>query len=102
MSDQGTSFTNDSSDRKGVKAWVSGTVHGVNYRRATQMQAQIEKLNGYVKNLNDGRVEVLLVGEASAVDRVVEWLWKGPDNADVTDVELEEVPAHEHDGFKVL
>lgn len=101
MSDRG-SFSRQQPNRKGVKAVVRGSVQGVNYRRATQMQAQSEGLNGYVKNLPDGSVEALLIGESEAVDRVVAWLWQGPAKAEVSDVEIEDVPAHEHEGFKVL
>ena len=46
---------------------------------------------GYANNLPDGKVEVLAVGEASAVDAFVEWLWVGSSASEVTSVEAVDV-----------
>ena len=48
-------------------ALVSGRVQGVAYRQHTDEQAQRLDLDGWVRNLDDGRVEVLFEGEAEAV-----------------------------------
>ncbi|SDK98403.1 acylphosphatase [Modicisalibacter muralis] len=82
-----------------VKAIVSGRVQGVWYRRATQDQALRAGVTGYAENLPDGRVEVLLCGEGEAVNAVVEWLWQGPPEAQVTHVELEGVEWRDRDAF---
>ncbi|MFB9867878.1 acylphosphatase [Vreelandella sulfidaeris] len=71
-----------------VCALVTGKVQGVFYRRATQEQALQQGITGHAKNLPDGRVEVLLCGHPDAVKRLSEWLWQGPDGAQVTHVEL--------------
>ncbi|WP_447552996.1 acylphosphatase [Vreelandella sp. EE22] len=76
---------------QGVRALVTGKVQGVNYRSATQKKARMEGITGHAHNLPDGRVEVLMCGETSAVQALGEWLWQGPENARVTDVTLEEV-----------
>lgn len=83
-----------------VKALVTGKVQGVWYRRATQDQALQHGLTGHAINLPDGRVEVLLCGGPDAVKRVSQWLWKGPENARVTHVELEVVELHVPDDFR--
>jgi acylphosphatase len=82
-----------------VKALVTGKVQGVWYRGATQDQALQQGLTGHAINLPDGRVEVLLCGDREAVKRVSEWLWKGPDGARVTHVELEVIDVHDPDTF---
>ncbi|MCK0753790.1 acylphosphatase [Chromohalobacter japonicus] len=74
-----------------LKAWVTGRVQGVGFRAASREQALKEELTGHARNLSDGRVEVLLCGERSAVDRVVRWLWQGPPASRVTHVECEKV-----------
>ncbi|WP_447957983.1 acylphosphatase [Vreelandella sp. EE7] len=76
---------------KNVRAWVSGKVQGVHYRSSTQQQARTKGVTGYAKNLPDGRVEVLMCGDAEAVTALGEWLWQGPANAHVTEVSFEEV-----------
>jgi acylphosphatase len=80
---------------------VSGRVQGVFYRASTQQQARKLGITGYAKNLTDGRVEVLAVGDAARVDALVQWLWQGPpaahvicvDETELGLVDLVEVPA---------
>jgi acylphosphatase len=70
---------------------VEGRVQGVWYRASTREQAQQLGLNGYARNLPDGRVEVLACGAVEAVAQLQEWLWQGPTAAKVTAVECSEV-----------
>ncbi|MEQ5802169.1 acylphosphatase [Halomonas sp. H10-9-1] len=83
-----------------AKALVTGKVQGVWFRRATQEQALRAGITGHATNLSDGRVEVLMCGDREAVKRLAEWLWKGPDGARVTHVELEVIEAHIPDDFR--
>ncbi|WP_458525765.1 acylphosphatase [Onishia taeanensis] len=85
-----------------VKALVTGKVQGVWYRKSTQEQALKAGVTGHARNLPDGRVEVLLCGEAASVNAVTLWLWKGPSNARVTHVEVEGVDWRNHDAFITL
>lgn len=85
-----------------LKALVTGKVQGVWYRRATQQQALEAGVAGHARNLEDGRVEVLLCGESSDVDAVVRWLWEGPPNAQVTDVVVENAGWQDLDAFITL
>jgi acylphosphatase len=73
------------------RCYVSGRVQGVFYRAATRQRAQELGCRGYARNLPDGRVEVLAVGEPAAVHELVEWLRRGPPAAHVTDVKCAEV-----------
>ena len=56
---------------------VSGRVQGVAFRAYTRAQAQALGLRGHARNLADGRVEVLAVGDAAAVERLADWLKTG-------------------------
>jgi acylphosphatase len=49
-------------------------------------------LNGWVKNLPDGRVEIRAEGEAEAVERFERNIRHGPPGARVIDVEVEDMP----------
>jgi acylphosphatase len=69
---------------------VSGHVQGVFFRASTRDQALRLGLRGYARNLPDGRVEVLAVGEADAIDALARWLHEGPPMARVDAVEREE------------
>ena len=72
-----------------VRFLVSGHVQGVFFRASTREQAQRLGLRGYARNLPDGRVEVLAVGEADAIDVLERWLHEGPPMARVDTVERE-------------
>ena len=70
---------------------MSGRVQGVFYRASTRQRAQELGCRGYAHNLPDGRVEVLAVGEPTAVHALVAWLGRGPPAAHVTEVKCAEV-----------
>lgn len=85
-----------------LHCYVEGRVQGVFYRDATKRKAKELGLTGWIRNLSDGRVEVLACGEKAAVDALGDWLWDGPPAAQVEDVTLEEIPWEKHDSFEVL
>ena len=65
---------------------VSGRVQGVWFRGFTQRVAVDAGVRGWVRNLPGRRVEALLQGERSAVEKVLEFMREGPPGASVTDV----------------
>ena len=80
---------------------VSGSVQGVNYRASTAKQAQRLQLDGWVRNLADGRVEVVAAGSPMAVAELAGWLWQGPPAARVDAVHVEEWTGEVPTGFAV-
>lgn len=58
-------------------AWVHGQVQGVGFRYATQHQAKLQGLSGYVRNQDDGSVEVVACGESAQVEKLLDWLRQG-------------------------
>ncbi|HMF34917.1 MAG TPA: acylphosphatase [Candidatus Lokiarchaeia archaeon] len=72
-----------------LHAFVSGYVQGVFFRATTEEEANALGLGGWVRNLRDGRVEVLAEGEQADVERLEAWLWHGPPGAQVQDVAVE-------------
>ena len=82
--------------------FVSGRVQGVSFRWYTQRKAQELGLTGWVRNLWDGRVEVIFEGEEKAVRDAVAWCHSGPPSASVDDLEIKyETPSGEFNGFRV-
>ncbi len=69
---------------------VTGRVQGVFFRASTRERAVSLGLTGHAINLPDGAVEVLVCGEAAALDQLAAWLQKGPPRAQVAQVELQE------------
>jgi acylphosphatase len=70
---------------------VSGRVQGVFYRASAQQKARELGVHGYARNLADGRVEVLAVGEDGKVVALVNWLWQGSPTSQVKNVEATDV-----------
>lgn len=68
---------------------VSGRVQGVYFRGNTRNEARKYGVNGWVRNLPDGRVEAVFEGEKEAVDKAIEFVRHGPSYAKVTDLKLE-------------
>lgn len=63
--------------------FISGTVQGVNFRYFTKEQADTFSLTGWVKNLPDGRVEILAEGTKDKLEQFRTWCQKGPPSAQV-------------------
>lgn len=87
-----------------AKFFVGGIVQGVFFRASTCAQAQRLRLDGHAKNLSDGRVEVVVCGEAAALDELETWLRHGPPQARVDHVERMDADdwASITTGFRVL
>lgn len=72
---------------------VSGKVQGVFFRASTARMAEQLGLRGYARNLPDGRVEVVALGDAASLVTLAGWLRQGPALAQVTDVTEQEEDA---------
>jgi len=89
------------SDRTRAHVFVSGTVQGVYYRANTRDQARERGVDGWVRNLADGRVEAVFEGPRARVEGMVEWCHEGSDRADVDDVDVEYGQPTGETGFEV-
>jgi acylphosphatase len=74
------------------RVMVAGRVQGVGYRAACARVAAGLGVGGYVRNLEDGRVEVVAVGAVDAVERLIEWCRLGPRAAGVDQVVITDEP----------
>lgn len=74
---------------------VEGVVQGVGFRWFVVRRAQQEGLAGWVRNLPDGRVELVAEGPAVALDALAEALTQGPPHAHVSQVVRTAVRADE-------
>lgn len=84
-------IVNSGLDLKAVRAVVSGSVQQVGYRQGCRSYARSLNLVGWVRNLRDGRVELLAQGSPDAVDNLIEWAWAGSSMARVSGVESDNV-----------
>jgi len=80
---------------------IDGRVQGVFYRASAYGKAQEVGVNGWVRNLSDGRVEALVQGEEGQVDQMLDWFWQGPGNSRVSSVQCYDEPITAIDTFSI-
>jgi acylphosphatase len=82
--------------------FISGRVQGVCYRSFTRGLAYNLGLNGWVKNLHDGRVEALIEGEKNVIELAIKECHVGPPGSRVTDIDVRwETFIGNHKGFEI-
>ena len=74
--------------QKRVHVFVTGRVQGVFFRQATKVIAIKNNVAGWVRNLDDGRVEILIEGDDKCIDSVIAWCDCGPANSRVDDIQI--------------
>lgn len=81
---------------------VFGKVQGVFFRKSAKIKADELGVVGWVKNCDDGLVEVMVQGEKKQVDQFIKWCKKGPPFANVERVEVEwRKKTEPFDGFNI-
>ena len=83
------------------KIRIYGRVQGVFFRQWTVNQAKALGVSGWVRNCPDGTVETRLIGDEAALGKMIDALARGPSQARVEDVVVEEVAPEEVEGFSV-
>jgi acylphosphatase len=88
-------------DKICIHCFVSGLVQGVWFRAGTHDEARKLGLTGWVRNVPDGRVEVLACGDKETILQFVEWLRHGPPRAKVSDFSYAEITWEDHESFNI-
>ena len=89
-----------SDDVTSMLVHVKGFVQGVGFRDYLTMAAQYYKLDGWVRNRNDGSLEALASGPIKAVEGFVAAAMKGPPGARIAHVDLHNSEPPVEKGFK--
>jgi acylphosphatase len=84
-----------------VRVFVEGHVQGVNFRYGACREATRLGVNGWARNLPDGRVEAVFEGPRKAVDEMLDWTRHGPECARVTGLAIYAEEPQEERGFGV-
>ncbi len=80
----------------GVQVLITGRVQGVGFRYFARAAAKAHRIRGFVRNLPDGRVEVVAIGACVALEKLIKTLKKGPPASSVQKCLIEWVndPGH--------
>ena len=87
-------------DRCRRRVLISGLVQDVWFRATTAKQAARAGVDGWVRNLADGRVEAVLEGTADAVNEMIDFCSRGPEMARVDRIEVVEESPENLEGFQ--
>ena len=87
--------------RLAKRYFIRGRVQGVGFRYFVQDRATDLGIDGYTRNLDDGRVEVYALGTPEQLSELSGLLWKGPPGSSVRGVDEVEAGAEKVRGFSI-
>jgi acylphosphatase len=82
-------MSNQNHESKALKVRIEGRVQGVGFRYFVYKHARRKGVRGWVKNLDDGRVEAYFEGDQNQLDSIVELCRQGPAGSKVKDLQAE-------------
>ncbi len=88
--------------KKSVRLYIDGTVQGVFFRAFVKENAERHNVKGFVRNLEDGRVEAFLEGDLNDVNKMIELCEKGPKHSMIKKVEVKPERFQDFKVFKNL
>jgi len=88
--------------KKSVRLYIEGTVQDVFFRGFVKENAERCNVKGFVRNLEDGRVEVFVEGNTNEVNKMMEIVKKGPKHSIIKKVDVKPEKFQDFKNFKVL
>ena len=88
--------------KKAARLFISGTVQGVFFRRFVKDNAEKNNVMGFVRNLEDGRIEVFLEGDQEKVDNMIAICKRGPAHSNLRKIEEKEEKFQDFKEFKIM
>jgi acylphosphatase len=88
--------------KKSIRMYINGVVQDVFFRGFIKENAERHNVKGFVRNLEDGRVEIFLEGNNEDVDKVVELCKKGPKHSQIRGIETKPEKFQDFKTFKIL
>jgi len=67
---------------------VKGKVQGVFFKANTQKKAKLLGLKGYVRDLENGNVQIIICGVEEKIDMLLDWINRSPEGTQVNDIEI--------------
>ena len=88
--------------KKSVRIYITGVVQGVFFRAFVKDNAEKNNVRGFSRNLQDGRIEIFLEGDASDVNTMIELCRQGPKHSQIKNVEMKREKFQGFREFKIL
>lgn len=88
--------------KKSVRLYIKGVVQGIFFRIFIKENAEKNNVKGFVRNLDDGRIEIFLEGVINDVNNMIEICKKGPKHSQIKNVEIKPENFQSLKEFKIL
>jgi len=88
--------------KKAVRMYIDGTIQDVFFRGFVKENAERHSVKRFVRNLEDGRVEIFLEGNIDDVNKVVELCKKGPKHSQIKGIDMRPEKFQDFKTFKIL
>ncbi len=88
--------------KKTVRIFVHGTVQGLFFRDFVKQNADRLGVKGFVRNLEDGSVEVLLEGDVDSVNAMTEVCRRGPPHAQIRKLDVKDERYQDFKDFRIV
>jgi acylphosphatase len=86
---------------KTLRVYVSGTVQGVLYKKYLEEQGNKIGVRGLIRQMQDGRIEVIVEGTDDKVNQMLEVCRNGTRHVEIRNVEVNEIKYQGFEGFKI-
>ena len=87
---------------KTLRVYISGTVQGVLFRKFIEENANRIGIRGFVRNLDDGRIEVVIEGTEDKINEMLEICKTGSLHSKIREIRFQEIPNQSFVGFKIM
>ncbi len=88
--------------KKSVRLYIKGVVQGVFFRAFIKENAERYDVKGFIRNLEDGRIEIFLEGNSDDVNKMIELAKKGPKHSQIQEVTIKSERFQDFKSFKIL
>lgn len=87
---------------KTLRVYITGTVQGVLFRKFIEENANRIGIRGYVRNLDDGRVEVVMEGTDDKIAEMLQICKTGNPHSKIREIEIKELTNQGFQGFSIM
>jgi acylphosphatase len=88
--------------KKSVRIYISGAIQAIFYKAFIKENAERYNVKGFIRSLDDGRIEIFLEGNPEEVNKLTEFAKKGPRHTNVKNFEIKPEKFQGIKTFKVL
>ena len=88
--------------KKSTRLFITGTVQGIFFKQFIKEQADKLGVRGFLRKLQDGRVEIFIEGDMEKVDAMISICNRGPTHSNIRSVEQKEERYQDFKDFKVF